>query len=128
MSNNRNVYEHVKQLEEKIAGLNRVNVGYAKEIADYEKKVQSLKETIKGLDRRTREYSDKCKELQERLDWKLEADAGRPVLDVNGTIEAQRGLIRKLKGDVLTLQRKVEEQDEVIASYQNEDHHDAMEN
>ena len=78
-------------------------------------KNRQQEETIKGLDRRTREYQEECARLQERIDTLLEAQASVPTRDTNGTIEAQQSLIRKLKGDVLALQRKVDEQDKRLA-------------
>jgi hypothetical protein len=56
-------------------------------------------------------------ELEQRIATLLEAQASVPTRDVNGTIEAQHNLIRKLKGDVLTLQKKVQEQDEKLKQW-----------
>lgn len=103
---------------------------------------ERLKETIKGLDRRNAEYMKEIallktvgewrkitiQERDERIAYLLEADAGRPVLNVNGTIEALHGLVAKLKGDVLKLQAKVTEQEDTISSYMDDDHRDAQEN
>lgn len=114
-------------------------------IITLEAKIHAQAETIKGLDRatvhntacfarleeiintqdKTIEQKDATiKDLQERLDYHLEADAGRPIRDINGTIEAQakrirnqQAVIKQYRTEMQALQRKVQEQDEKLKQW-----------
>lgn len=72
---------------------------------------KSLKETIKGLDRRTREYMEEVDKLTSLLADAQERWASVPMPDYHANMASRDALITKLKGDVLKLQAKVDEQD-----------------
>jgi len=125
-------YENAFKVVQEIAEMN---------IKEKDDRIAGLKETIKGLDRATVEYThiiaDKdvqlanrevlIKSLTDRLAYVTEAQASVPTRDVNGTIEAQSNRIRNLEAvikqyrtEMQTLQRKVAEQDETIATWKEQ--------
>lgn len=98
----------IERQAETIKGLDRATVEYTRIIAENEKAIKALKyeltETTKIMTRQ-----------DERISSLLEAQASVPTRDINGTIEAQHGLINKLKADMVTMGEKIKELGDLLA-------------
>jgi chromosome segregation ATPase len=109
--------EDIDSLKETIKGLDRATVEYTRIIAEKDETIDTLTNVNQAHSAMLKFKHNEVSELEQRISTLLEAQASVPTRDVNGTIEAQQSLIRKLKGDVLTLQAKVQEQDEKLKQW-----------
>jgi chromosome segregation ATPase len=109
--------EDIDSLKETIKGLDRATVEYTRIIAEKDETIDTLTNVNQAHSAMLKLKHNEVSELEQRIATLLEAQASVPTRDVNGTIEAQQSLIRKLKGDVLTLQAKVQEQDEKLKQW-----------